>query len=512
MHGQGHGKIALALCLVGISQSGCDIVQGFRDASSAVFPEEKTYFDAPGFRLVRGEYRGLEFASGTGLYLLARPPDPEDHTLWSMRYEDPRPCPLRNVKAHQNGAGAFKDATTIAYTEEGEYAGTLRFADGECKIFDLVVKESALPLAESPLGFLVYESGNLILVNPVSGTSRMVAPKAKYVGNFSGYYVIFSDDEGRIGAFDSEWREVRWVGEKVVAVGNLGQAFIYEDVQGIHRFAPTGGIPPVADTVIAPGACKLGFPRVLGGTETWASYYQPCDSRKLFIYGDTAARASELAIAAADPWAMAFLPAYPSQGGDPAVDPFYVFFLTDVGPGALGTLRMRSPDLQTRTLGTAAPLDRLVAFPSAAETHGFALLDVDNEAGVGKFVRWEVDGGTSVVAEKAVRGTGDLVVDFDGTTGRFILPTDKGYSTITNRVPAYGFRTRDPRNRWTAIVDNFEDSMGSISITDSTLDFTSAAATPSGEPTLEPIVQKALWDYRAQFVHSLPGFAYMVNH
>src|SRR6185503_12145327 len=109
MHGSGHGKVTLALCLFGLSQSGCDIVQGFRDASTAVFPDEKTYFDAPGYRLVRGGYRDLEFASGSSLYLLARPVDRDDKSLYVMRYSDPRPCVLKNVKGHSAGAGIFED-------------------------------------------------------------------------------------------------------------------------------------------------------------------------------------------------------------------------------------------------------------------------------------------------------------------------------------------------------------------------------------------------------------------
>jgi hypothetical protein len=73
---------------------GCDIVQGFQNASEAVFPTEKTYLDAPGYRIAAGGFSGLEFAGGTDLYLLARSSEPTDDSLYSMLYGDPKPCAI----------------------------------------------------------------------------------------------------------------------------------------------------------------------------------------------------------------------------------------------------------------------------------------------------------------------------------------------------------------------------------------------------------------------------------
>ena len=78
--------------LVAALVAGCDIVQGFQSASDAVFPNEKNYLDAPGYRIASGGFRGLEFAAGTDLYLLARSADPNDDSLYAMLYGDPKPC------------------------------------------------------------------------------------------------------------------------------------------------------------------------------------------------------------------------------------------------------------------------------------------------------------------------------------------------------------------------------------------------------------------------------------
>jgi len=506
MRGLSHGKVALALCLIGLSQSGCDIVQGFRDASTAVFPEEKTYFDAPGFRLVRGGYRSLEFASGSSLYLLARSADREDDSLHVMRYADPRPCVLNHIKAHSAGIGAFVDATTIAYTEEGTEPGTLRFANGDCHTYDVSISDSQRPLIETPEGFVVRHGRDLIMVNPVTGVTRPVASDATCIASFYVFYVICS--MGRIGAFKSDWKEVGWFGDGVVDARAVGSSFFYQDRTGIHKLAATS-TESVTDTVLAADGCQLGQASNVGTSENWITYYSPCDTKKLVVYGERAAHASEPDIAA-DPNAVAFLPQYPAQGGDPAVDPFFVFYLADLQSGGKRELVMRTPDRQTKVLGQNAAFERFTVFPSAAEMHGYALLDVDGD--VGRFVRWESDGSTRELARGVYRHTDDLITDFDGATGQFALLSDDGVSVVSRRVPPYNFKIHDSKNRWTAIIDDFQDSIATVSITASSLDFSEAARSPAAAPDLEVIARGVLWDYRAQFVPALPGIAYFTNY
>jgi hypothetical protein len=507
MRGLDHGKVALALCLFGLSQSGCDIVQGFREASSAVFPDEKTYFDAPGFRLVRGGFRDLEFASGSSLYLLGRPADREDSSLYVMRYADPRPCILPNVKAHSVGVGTYVDTTTIAYTEEGSQPGTLRFANGDCQTFDIALPSSTLPFIETPEGFLIYRGQDFVMVNPVAGTTRTVAESAHFFGSFAYFYVI--ESKGRLGAFKTDWHNVAWFGNDVVHWGGAGMSWFYEDATGIHKVSATSG-ESVSDTLIAADGCELTIPRPLGGSENWAAYYQPCADKKLVVYTESNGHTGELEIPG-DPRALAFFPAHPSQGGDPAKDPFYIFNLTDfdVDKG-LGTLVMRTPDHQMKKLGERVAFERLNVFASDEETHGFMLTDVD--ADVGTYARWETDGSQQVMAKNVVRGNGDLVTNFDGATGQFELLSDQGLSLVAQRVPANNFKMRDEKDRWTAVVDDFSNGSGSLYITERTLDFGEAARTPSPAPKLELIAKSVRWDSRTRFVPAVPGIAYFTSY
>jgi hypothetical protein len=508
MQGLSHGKVALTLCLFGLSQSGCDIVQGFRDASAAVFPDEKTYFDAPGFRLVRGGYRQLEFASGSSLYLLARTADPESTDLHVMRYADPRPCVLPNIKAHTVGVGTFVDATTIAYIEEGTDRGTLRFADGDCQTYDFKLEDAGLTWIESPDGFAVFQgkTNNLVIVNPITKAVKPVADGVTSFSQFSSFYILGA--RGQVGAFKTDWTLVRWIGDEVKSGGPLGNSFIYEDRAGIHRVTSDGY--DIDDKVIAADGCNLGFPRNLAGGEGWATYHTPCAAKRLVVYSDSAMQATPLDVPA-DPRFLAFLPVPPNSTGNPTTDPFFIFYATDHSDQTgTGTLTVRLPDRQTKTIGTNAAFERLIAFPSAEDTHGFALVDVEGDTGT--YVRWESDGSKQVVAARVVRGTNDLISNYDGKTGQFGLLSDKALNVVARQVPAYGFRMRDDKGRWTAIIDDFAESMGTLSITESTLDFSEAARTPSPPPSLEVIARSVLWDSRTSFVQAIPGIAYMINY
>jgi hypothetical protein len=509
MHGLRQGKVLLTLCLFGLSQSGCDIVQGFRDASSAVFPDEKTYFDAPGFRLVRGEFRQLEFASGSSLYLLARPADREDSSLYVMEYANPKPCVLPKVKEHRPGGGVFLDATTIAFTEEGTPNGTLRFADGDCNVYPLSINTSYIPFGETTEGFLTYQRHDLVMVNPVSGVIRTIAADADFVGGFSGFYVMLSN--GRLGAFRPEFTEVAWIGDMVTRRNAAGSSFFFEDRRGIHRVQATSA-DSVHDTVIAEGGCRLGFPRNLGSAESWVTYHFPCDAKKTVVYSESVGKASELDIDIDDPDFMTFLPAYPAQTGDPAVDPFFAFYLTARDEAYTGKLWMRTPDRQTKLLGEHADLGRLSVYTSTAETHGYALVDVDGDTG--RYIRWEPDGSTRDVAAKAVRNNsgGDLVTNYDGTTGQFQLFSDTGLSVVSHRIPPSYFKNREPKGRWTAVIDDYEKPNGTLSITESALDFSESERTLGPPPKLEVIARDVLWDGRARFVPALPGIGYFTHY
>jgi hypothetical protein len=498
------------LFLAAFFSSGCDIVQGFQNASDAVFPEEKTYLDAPGYRIAAGGYRSLGFTAGTDLYLIARSAEATDTSLYAMLYGDPKPCAIRNVRNEQVGDGTVKGPALIAYFEDDQLPSTLHFADATCHTYDLTVPDSWPPYTWLPDGFLVLSGRDLVLVDPVKSTTRTLAGSIQNAYFYAVADTSFVQVGGRLIAFGPDWTPGGSVGDGVVTGASAGGSFFLEDRGGIHRVASSGGsAPTVVDTVIAPDGCALRLPVGLGASESWVTYFAPCAEKKLIVYGTASSHTAELGVVA-DPGCVALIPDCPVDG-DPAVDPFFIFYLADVdATTGLGTLLVRTPDKQERKLGMNAALERLTIVPSASGTEGYALVDVANS--LGRYVRWRPDGSTEELATGVVRGMGDLLVNFDGRLGDFALPSTDGLLHVAQGVPPGRFKFRDPKNRWTALFHDLGESSGLLSITRSTLDFSEAVHAPGPPPELDAIASRVVVDARTRFVSSVPGIAYLTNY
>src|SRR5439155_13778609 len=136
---------------------------------------------------------------------------------------------------------------------------------------------------------------------------------------------------------------------------------------------------------------------------------------------------------------LVMMPAYPKTGGDPAVDPFYIFYLADVDPAtALGTLFVQRPDRTAVKIGAKSALEHVVILPSADETRGYALLDV--AAGLGRFVRFHPDGSTDELAKGVVRGIDDVLADYNGKGADLVLPQDDHVMLVAHGVPPGRFK------------------------------------------------------------------------
>src|SRR5262249_25895916 len=160
--------------------------------------------------------------------------------------------------------------------------------------------------------------------------------------------------------------------------------------------------------------------------------------------GVSSQKAAELPIDA-PPNYVGLLPAPPRTGGDPAVDPFYFFYVPDLDPKTgLGTLFVRSPYGSETELRSKAAPDRLTALPSETDTIGYALVDV--EKNLGRFVRWHLDGTIEELGTGVLRGMGDLLVNYDGRAGDFDLPSSGPLVNVAHGVPPGRFKFRDPKD------------------------------------------------------------------
>jgi hypothetical protein len=512
-------KVGLLLCLV--TGPGCDIVQGFRNAGDAIFPPEQTYLDVPGFVLVKGPYRGLEFAAGSDLFLLARTSDPNDDALYGMRYADPKPCTLANVGRHQAGHGTFAGPAMIGYFEANAgcsdpsncpEAQVLHFADATCKNYALTLPGAALPMDERPSGFAVLSAGDWVLVDPVAGISHMLTPAVQDIrgGVLPGVNIVLSG--GRLDAFSSDWTEIGWFGNSVVAYVNSGPGFFFEDASGIHRLSPSGAT--LSDTIIDPSGCHLAAPSSPGATESWVTYDSPCADPKLVAYGVSSTKTSDLGLPLS-PDNLVLAPAWPNMGGDPATDPFFFLYLNDRDASYLGTLILRTPDDVEHPLGTNAALDGVTVISNSTGTWGYALIGVqpypaNPSIGMGTLIRFSGDGSTEEVAHQVVRGPSDLIVNFDGHSADFALPSDTGVSVVAQHVPPGTYRYREAKGRWSAVLSDYDGSGATLSVTTSDLSFFNSALTMGPAPSFD-VLARGVFPRGTAFLTSLPGISYVTN-
>src|SRR5205823_1759090 len=150
------------------------------------------------------------------------------------------------------------------------------------------------------------------------------------------------------------WMPAGSYGDAVVAAGSAGGVFFFEDGAGIHRVTSSGGpAPRVDESVLDADACTLGITFPLGAAESWIAYFSPCSDKRLRVYGVASKQTSDLGIDA-KPGYLALMPAYPMPSGDPATDPFFVFYVADLdATNGLGTLVMRTPDHAEKKLGAS---------------------------------------------------------------------------------------------------------------------------------------------------------------
>jgi hypothetical protein len=392
---------------------------------------------------------------------------------------------------------------------------TLRFANAGCQLYSITLPDASLPMVEAKNGFVVSSAGGLVFVDPLAGSTRQLVDQwdALTIGALGDVSVVQS--MGRFDTFRSDWTEVGWFGSGAGASRSIASRFYFEDSTGIHRLTSSGGgaAATVTDKVIDADGCHLNFPGTPGSTQSWLTYVTPCSDPKLTAYGTSTERASALPVPA-DPSQIIFAPAWPKADGDPSVDPFYFLYFA---PDAAGTLVLRTPDHTDHTIGQHAALDRTTIASTATGTWGYTLADVQTATfasyhlDLGTFIRFTDDGSTQVLAEHVIRATADLIVNFDGQGADFAVPTDSGISIVGPRVPLTGFRFRDPRGRWAAIMHDSDGPLATLSVTTSSLEFGDAAGQPGPAPSLQ-LISNGVWAQgQTQFLTSVPGIAYMTN-
>jgi len=457
----------------------CDVVEGFKHAGDALFPSEKTYLDAPGYRLVTGGYRQLVLLTSTELYVLARGASESDDSLYSIRYAVPGPCSIPSVGRYWAGGSEDIGQAWIAYFHDGGNRGTLSFSDTSCHISPLTLPDAELPYARvtprdangepetDRLLLLIRSAGRLLLVDPGSSDDPTVLVDSADglitgVGKTNVNMVL---SNGSLVVFDEDWHYLTTFADNVVSVAQLGESVYFEDANGIQRATPTpSGDGIVIDTeVLAADGCDLAFP---SAAHRWIGFFSPCEAQTLALYEESTQRLTRPDLAVDDP---RFLELLPDPNGPtppvPELDDVWALFLRGIDyDSAIGTLVVRPPSGAELTVGDSAALERVSLDKSGA--FGLALTNVGGETG--DYVRWAADGTVTPLASNVLRdGTGeswaDVMIDWDGTSGTLAQVNGGVLYPLLTQVPRHDFAYQDVHQRQ-ALFYGYDGENGTLAI------------------------------------------------
>lgn len=466
-----------ALLALAAALSGCDIVQGFKNAGDALFPPEKTYLDAPGYRLVEGSYKNLILLTSSELYVLARGTKEGDDSLYSIRYAVPTPCTIPAVGHYWAGGNIDLGVAYIAYFHDGGNRGLLSFSDTRCHVSTLTLPDAELPLdtyitppdanGESRYELVLRSEGRLLLVDPGLGTYDVITENADAVmvgAGKGGVSFVYGAATGSIQAFDRDWKLIDTFGDTLKALAPVDGSLFFEDVNGIQRATPVNhdGKLTVDTQQLSADGCQLGFP---AWAQHWLAFYEPCADQKLAVLDLDTEETTFPDYTVQDPRALLMSvragtvdPPTPAAG-------VWAFFLRDIDYGAgLGTVVVRSPEGKELVLGSNGALERTRL--DAKEDYGFTLLDVSGETG--RYVRWDFDGNPTELAQNVLRESpgvnfADLTIDYDGTAGTLAQLIGGEIVPILERVPRRRFAYTDIKKRQ-ALFSDYDGKNGTLSI------------------------------------------------
>jgi len=485
----------LGVVVVVVGGAGCDIVQGFQDAGDSLFPEQSSHLGSPGVRIASGHYNRLGLTVGTEVYLLAREADDDTGKLFSMRYAEPQPCVIPKVGHFGTTREATRSAPLISYFEEDVRRGTLHFADATCKTFPLSFEDARLPVAETEHSLVVWAGEQLWLATPEVGTQEELADGVTDVIRSVVGRRFAVRANGQLTIFDAAWKEHGTFGEEVGAVLRAGQSLFYTDKLGAHRIVESQSSPEgVEDELLIEDACSIA-----SQDGTWVALRSPCSDGPLRVIHEPSGRIFTLPFDA-DPAQLQLVPARNSPGRDPLSDPFWFFYLRNgEAEGSENTLFVRTPAGAEHALGAHGTLQQLRLLESDDETHGYALIDADGSTG--RYIWWNPDGETRVLAENTMARPNRLIVDFDGTEGKVAVTSGDRLVVVAEHVPWQAFEYQDSTKKWTVLFHDMQAGVGRLSTFPAGLD--ALDAVPADAPFTAPELTEVASDVVALGTSSL---------
>jgi hypothetical protein len=495
--------------------SACNIVQGFDNAGDALFPPVETYLDVPGYKMTTGHFRYLDMVTTSEPYILARSATDGDYTLYSMHFNDPKPCAIANAASYWTDGGPDAKRTYVAYFDASDQT-TLHFSDLDCTPYDFTLDNAKLPIGFTPTGLVIQVGSDLFNVDPATQTTTLLASSLEAFD--AQRHLVRAN--GQIGVFDTDWGLVRWVGENVVVWSAAFNAVFFQDDNGIQRLTVTdsNGTRSASTSTLAADGCDLA---ILPETPhlQLVGYHSPCAEKKPVVWDAQSHQASTLDFDV-DLTHVKFHGASRDDHPNLASDPYYAIYLSNLdASGDTGTLHLRLLDGTDVTLGMGAAFERADLTPDASSgeyTSGFALLDVSGETG--SFVGFDLAGNVNDIADNVIRRPAEtawtrLVIALDDQLADLAEVVNGQAVTVAHDVPRrrYAYLNRfqgNPLQGQLAWFHDLDGELGTLSL--AAPDPTSGVLDDQGHEALyrATTVARDVYVNGHGFMADLPGFVY----
>ena len=501
----------------------CNIVQGFKDAGDALFPPVKTYLDVPGFKLVEGSYRDLGLLTTTEPFIFARASNANDLSLYVMRFQAPRPCPIPDVTGWWADGTEDAPRTFVAYFD-ATGSSTLHFSDTACRNYDLTLDDADFPSAVTSKAIIVRAAGDLLAVNPEAGTTAVLASGVRSVD--AGRHLVLAN--GELGAFDHDWALLGWFGNGVKRFVAAFGAIYFEDDDGIQRLRVSGGSSPSASaSQIVADACDLAALPATPYLELLA-FHAPCADRTLAVWDVDTQKKTELDLpaeprflkVAVEPRADFAAGTHPNL----AADPYWALYLTGVDADSrTGSLVVRTPAGEDLAIGDGAALERTeltAKSAGAGYSGGFALLD--SAAGSGRYVRFDDTGTVTDIASSVLRDPENpvwtrFVVGVDDDRANLAEVVNGKLITVARNVPRqrYAFAAAHPVPQFAgkmAWIEDYDGRTATLSVAGPDTS-TGSVDDQRHEPLYtSSVVARGVYPFRNGFMNDLPGLVYLTHY
>ncbi len=293
------------LALAATSLLGCQLEGNLNELAKELGNPDKDNFEVPGRRLAKGNYSWprIEGNSSSGAFITALNADNE---LTIVSYETREKCEVGPVRTYRTparqdtenmSATAADILTPVVLAATETEPAKLVFADLTCKLSDVTLETTALPLSDSfPAagGFLAQDAeGGVWHLDPRKGTKKRIASNAAAIASDSR--VVFVDgpdgrpwmltvEAGEIVGRDSKFDEVLRTATDVDGIiyhkGGFGSAVVLAHTAGGVYLSIPLDAPDEAFTV-AENACS---PKVYDGKVARQLMWVDCDTKDLSLY------------------------------------------------------------------------------------------------------------------------------------------------------------------------------------------------------------------------------------